>query len=505
MDITDMIDYNLSLLNQNNLTASFFNLNRTDPTVGFRYDASSIPGSVFPSQSQCHESSSIRDSGDLRWRLSLGSHLAQHLRHLLEEQKGFTATVGISTNKLIAKLVGNLNKPKGQTTLIPPYLPDCDGKSHVQNFIDNHDIGAIPGIGFKMSQKIRNHILGRLAIHNTGLVYGGTKENVKISDVRLYNGMGPKLLDQILTGPGFPKDLSDRIWGLMHGVDDAEVATGRTVPQQISIEDSYIRLNELTEVRKELKMLATSLLTRMRLDLTSSSGEEAQETTFTTNKSSISNASRPVTLEWAALPRTIRLSTRPRPPVQPDGTRSRTFTRISKSGPMPTFVFSLSNSTDALSEKLVAETLMPLFRKLHPQNSGWDLSLVNVCATNMAMTASDSKDSAGRDISGMFKRQDEVLKDWKVEDIDISPSVRTKGSNSSTTHVEHDAATTTSPILAELPCTSENGLTTMSESDPMSWDSEGEDTDIGEMCNTCGAIMPSFAMTAHDRFHDTPH
>ena len=91
---------------------------------------------------------------------------------------------------------------------------------------------------------------------------------------------------------------------------------------------------------------------------------------------------------------------------------------------MPSYIFSLTVSIEVLSAKLVEEALMPLFKKLHPEKSDWNLSLVNVCATNMATTASDSrgKGGSGRDISRMFRRQDEVLREWRVEDRDVAPS-----------------------------------------------------------------------------------
>ena len=241
-----MIDYNVDLLNHYDLTASFFHLDRSDPTVGFSFDASTIFGHKFPKSSLIDSDPSIiantsssDDPPDLLLRLRLGSHLAQHLRHQLEEQKGYSSTVGISTNKLISKLVGNVNKPKGQTTLVPPYKTTENGTSNVHQFIDDHDIGKIPGIGFKTAQKIRAHVLRRPAAFSADLVYGGTRENVKVRDVRLAEGMGPQMLGQLLAGPGVPRDLGDKVWGLINGEDDTEVAKAKEVPQQISIVRPY--------------------------------------------------------------------------------------------------------------------------------------------------------------------------------------------------------------------------------------------------------------------------
>jgi hypothetical protein len=51
MDVTDVVDYNVGLLNQNNLADSFFFLSRTDPTLGFAFDASTVAGHTYPKTS----------------------------------------------------------------------------------------------------------------------------------------------------------------------------------------------------------------------------------------------------------------------------------------------------------------------------------------------------------------------------------------------------------------------------------------------------------------------
>lgn len=119
MDVTDLVSYNIGLLNPNNLTESFFCLSKSDPAIGFAYDAASVAGHTYPEVDPLSTAPAV--FSDLQQRLILGSHLAQHLRHKLDAERGYTCTVGISTNKLLAKLVGNLHKPDGQTTLLPPY------------------------------------------------------------------------------------------------------------------------------------------------------------------------------------------------------------------------------------------------------------------------------------------------------------------------------------------------------------------------------------------------
>ena len=48
MDVSDMIDYNVSILNSNDLTNSFFCLKEDDPTMGFSFDATRVAGHVYP-------------------------------------------------------------------------------------------------------------------------------------------------------------------------------------------------------------------------------------------------------------------------------------------------------------------------------------------------------------------------------------------------------------------------------------------------------------------------
>jgi DNA polymerase iota len=45
----------------------------------------------------------------------------------------------------------------------------------------------------------------------------------------------------------------------------------------------------------------------------------------------------------------------------------------------------LDENIDALAERLVRESLFSMFRKLHPEKTGWNLSLLNVAVTNMPL------------------------------------------------------------------------------------------------------------------------
>ncbi|KAI9734703.1 MAG: hypothetical protein M1818_006690 [Claussenomyces sp. TS43310] len=501
MDVTDIVAYNQSLLNVNDLEHAFFQLSREDPTLGFSFDATSAFGHTYPEGQTTDMLSVYDEDSPLLTRLILGSHLARHIRHQLEENKGYTSTVGISTSKLLAKLVGNLHKPKGQTTLLPPYDSkstngDIEGGlnlvSNVSMFIDAHDIGKIPGIGFKMSQKIRSHILSRPAVYEEGLIYGATKDPVIVLDVRTYPGMGPELLERLLGGPGAERGIGGKSWGLINGVDDTEVRDAKKIPSQISIEDSYKRLDTLAQINKELRILSISLLKRMHTDLL----EDDEDEKIVAIK------------RWIAHPKTIRLTTRPREPLNADGTRTRNFSRISRSGPLPNFVFDLREGVDALAEKLVRETLIPMFKRLHPEADGWNLSLMNVGVTNMVETASTdgTGGGGGRDIGRMFKRQEEVLKDWKVlEDKDVPPDLAGDGEL-----ISHSSSTSRHGSLPEPSPGSDAGFNTTEppiemlghlrdgRAESSSWEDGGN---AGDCCHACGVVLPAFAMAAHERYH----
>ncbi|KAH0365613.1 DNA/RNA polymerase, partial [Aureobasidium melanogenum] len=497
LDVTDMIEYNISLLNQHDLSQSFFVLQRGDPTQGFAFDATCYAGPTYP------DSASTNDEV-LSLRLKLGSHLAFHLRNELEVKKGYTSTVGISTSKLLSKLIGNMHKPRDQTTLIPPYVSRDGQVSNIDTFLGDYEIGKIPGIGSKLAQKIRRHILQHEPDFEKGLVYGETKEKVTVKDVRLTEGIGPEMLEKVLAGPGSPHGIGNKIWALLHGVDDTEVSFAKAVPSQISIEDSYIRLDTLPEVLKQLKKLSCSLIERMRIDLVAADdetdqpprdGEIEQEQKLEgsladhgpehiaveTESAQFTKAKGMSAGKWLAHPKTIRLSTRPRMPLNPDGTRTRSFKRIAHSAPLPNYVLSLTDTIDALAERLVHETLIGMFRKLHPEKAGWNLSLVNLAVTNMAETGGESKTANGRDIGSMFKRQETIHKEF-------------------TAYADEQMMPQAEPIQESSIEESSLVLDSNHEVDDNGWIEEENEED--ERCGLCGMSVPLFAMTAHLRFHE---
>lgn len=436
--MTDIIDYNMGLINKHSLESFFFCLSDKDPEKGFPCDLSKLPGCTegSPPTTMCLQTVSYL-------RLLLGSHLGQHLRIKLEQDFGYTSTCGISTNKTLSKLVGARNKPRNQTTLLT--FQDDD----VKNFMDPLALRNVPGIGFKMASTLETYITGQELTANSH-EYDCT---VTVGQARSHANISPGSLQRLLEGPGAEKGIGSRIWSLLHGVDPSEVKEANAIPSQISIEDTYKGLETMPQVTEELHKLSCSLVRRLRVDLL-----------IVDDK-----ADQPGALRWLARPKTLRLSIREWP--QSGSLYSQSFSRTSRSGSLPSFVFEPEADIEQIAERLVSEALLPLFRRLQGESDHkWNLQLINICAANMVPGAADGKSSVGRDIAHMLRKQDEVLAPWRV--IPDADPIASRSDGSGESDFEDADA------------------------------SEGWDTADQTTCPQCGHLTPRFALPAHVRYHE---
>ncbi|KYK55728.1 impB/mucB/samB family protein [Drechmeria coniospora] len=422
MDVTDIVDYNLYCLNGNSMANSFFYLSKKDPEQGFACDLTSMAGCV------------------------VASHLAQYLRLKIETDFGYTSTCGIAMNKLLSKLVGSCNKPRNQTTLLA--LDEEDAVA----FMDGHMTRKVPGLGFKTCMLLESHILGRDVEADSH----SFESCVTVGEVRQHPTMSPSFLETLLGGPGAERGIGARVWGLLHGVDGTEVKEASDIPSQISIEDTYKGLETMAQITEELHKLSCSLIRRMRIDLVVPDD----------------GAGVPGAQKWVARPKTLRLSIRSWPSRKAPESQSMNFSRISRSCPLPNLVFDLAADIDELAMRLVADALLPLLRRLQPEQGPhrWNLQLLNICVANMVAGAADDKTGAGRDIAVMFQRQDEVLRPWKA----VEPVDKWQGTGSEF-----------------------NATTDEDSGNDGTWDDA-----VHPLCLTCGHAVPHFAMAAHSRYHD---
>jgi DNA polymerase iota len=473
LDVTDLVEYNLGLLNRNALPDSFFCLSQGDPEKGFRFDATAIAGCVT---GDGHG----EDNHDnpLFVKFVLASHLARHIRLKIEEE-GYTSACGISTNKVLSKLAGTVNKPRNQTTLLSLH------EDEILKFVDSYGLRQVPGIGGRITHTLESYFLRKDAGTDT-FVNGSA---VTVGDFRAWPEISPHMLAKLLgSRPGAEKGIGEKVWDLLHGVDDADVKAASSVPTQISIEDTYPGpkggLNTAAEVEHELSKLAASLLRRMHVDLT-----EADQP----GRGSAGQTEGPKRTKWLAHPKTLRLSTRPK--TSPNQGTPYNWGRASRSQPLQTFVFH-DIAHEVIVRRLVKEALFPMFLQLNPAKAeGWNIGMINICVANMTLTATDDTAGNGRDISQMFKKQDEVLREFRL----------------------YDDGSHTPPKVAQVPNTGEqndkigldilvadgvdmefaDGYASESESGFEAWGNrEGS-----QACPRCGHYLPDFALTAHQRYH----
>ncbi|KAH6676080.1 impB/mucB/samB family protein [Plectosphaerella plurivora] len=446
MDVTDIIGYNIFCINKASLAESFFQLSKKDPERGFGCDLRQLAGCV---QGDTPDTSLLDNHNYVK--LLLASHLAQYLRLKIEEDFGFTSACGISSNKTLSKLVGSKNKPRNQTTLLA--LEESD----VMAFIDAYTIRKIPGIGSKATRSLEQKLLSS----HTEIRSYDTESSLTVQAVRTHSDIYPESLENLLSGPGSEQGIGVRIWNLLHGVDHAEVKPAADVPSQISIEDTYRGLKGLPDIEAELKKLSASLIRRMRVDLVTEEKPAGED---------------PPSQRWMAHPKTLRLSIRAWP--EDDQLSEWDFSRTSRSQPLPNFVFNMKETIEDLGDRLGSDVLFPMLKKFHPERDHkWNLQLINICVANMVPSGSEVGSGVGRDISVMFKKQDDVLRQWRADTAIIEGPAEEQLAG------EADVETDVDMVGLDM---------------DVSWEA-GQDTD---RCSLCGHYIPSFAVSAHARYHE---
>jgi len=73
------------------------------------------------------------------------SHLAQQIKNSIRDKVKLSCSIGVSSNKLIAKIASDFRKPDGLTVVSP---------EKVEEFLEKLKIRAIPGIGKKTEEQL---------------------------------------------------------------------------------------------------------------------------------------------------------------------------------------------------------------------------------------------------------------------------------------------------------------------------------------------------------------
>lgn len=154
--------------------------------------------------------------------------MAKEIRQCIHQDFGITASAGISSNKLIAKICSNWRKPNGQFSI---------DDSEIATFIKNVNLKSIPGIGKVNFKKC------------TSLRMKTCKDMYRLSRDELINIFG-----------SYGKTLFD----LIRGIDNREIETNK-IRKSISVEDTFIDdLVDINSCQNHIKILYKKLIDRCK-------------------------------------------------------------------------------------------------------------------------------------------------------------------------------------------------------------------------------------------------
>jgi len=155
------------------------------------------------------------------------SLIADHIRQEIYSKEQITASAGISTNKFLAKIASDWNKPNGQFVITP---------KNINNFINILKIEKIHGVGKVTAKKLKG-----LGIHTCADL-----QKLKLPFlIKMFGKYGIML------------------YNLSRGMDDREVETHR-IRKSLSIEDTYPNnLTSINDCKTNLKILYHKLISRL--------------------------------------------------------------------------------------------------------------------------------------------------------------------------------------------------------------------------------------------------
>lgn len=310
-------------------------------------------------------------------KLILASHIAAFTRESIRREFSFTSSAGICTSKIIAKLVGDVKKPNNQTVIFPCFH---------QEFMDSVQIKKIAGVGYAFLKVLYAKLseepappprtvelpVDDLDAEDEELF----KDNIEVEDdaddddfkvtskeKEAFLTSNPqsltvrqvrKQVDLSTLISWFGTEKGKWLWDILHARDDSQIVESLLQPKSIGVEDSFLHCTSIEEVSTRLLDLTTDLVTRMENDLKENGA-------------------------WVKYPRNLRLT--PRFRNHTDAGRSGEVfrhKRVSRSAPLPVDAFASHLTPANRAAKLVSQVLLPMFRKLCSDKSGWDLSLLNV-------------------------------------------------------------------------------------------------------------------------------
>lgn len=154
--------------------------------------------------------------------------IAKAIKHEIRDSLSLVASVGVASNKFLAKIASDLEKPDGLVVVDP---------SHIQEFLDPLPVSRLWGVG-----KVTGKILEKLHIRTIGQLRQLTAESIH----------------QHLGNNG------NRLWELAHGIDARRV-TPEQYAKSISHEKTFAKdIDDISVLRAWLLELCEQVACRLR-------------------------------------------------------------------------------------------------------------------------------------------------------------------------------------------------------------------------------------------------
>lgn len=207
------------------------------------------PATIFPSSHGSEMPSFLQtDNPDpeefyMDFKLYIASHIAREIMLKVSLCMGFSCSIGIATNKTLAKMVGSINKPRGLTLLV---------SSATQEFMNSCHVKKIPWFGTRARSLLR-----------LGMPQGDqSDDDLKVSTVLArFDGDGKEFKRL------FPPPQGEKLWELLHGIDENPVKETTAVQTQVSIENTYKTVTTFALAEAALLPIVESLLTQLTQDM----------------------------------------------------------------------------------------------------------------------------------------------------------------------------------------------------------------------------------------------
>ncbi len=156
------------------------------------------------------------------------TQIATKIRSEIKKMTGLNASAGISTNKFLAKIASDWNKPNGQKTIYP---------DEIEQFLEKLDIKKFHGIGKKTSIKM----------YNLGIFLGGDLKKKNLEFLTKHFGKA-----------------GNYYYNVVRGIHNSPVKLNYT-PKSLGAERTFSKnLSSEIYLEEKLKLIASKLENRLK-------------------------------------------------------------------------------------------------------------------------------------------------------------------------------------------------------------------------------------------------